>query len=83
MNPNRTHLATDIQFEDNYSKAKCTVGAEYYLKQSTLNFSVDSDFVVKSTIESDVQGLGKLLLSGEAHQGAETAFRFGYGLLFI
>ena len=59
------------------------MGAEYFLKQSKLNFSVDSDFAVRSTLDAELAGIGQLQLCAEVQHAAETQFKIGYGLIFM
>jgi len=56
-----------------------TVGSEFILKQSKLNFSLDSDLVVRSAIETGIAPTMTLQFAAEMHPLKEQ-YRFGYGL---
>jgi hypothetical protein len=56
-----------------------TVSAEYLLKQSKLNFSVDSNFFIKSLLETTLSPGTSLQFSAEVMH-AKDHYRFGYGI---
>jgi hypothetical protein len=56
-----------------------TASTEYTLKQTKLNFSVDSSLLLRSTLETTVAPGATLQLSGEMMH-AKDHYRFGYGL---
>jgi hypothetical protein len=55
-------------------------GAEYYLKQSKLQMSVDSNLHVKSLVETTIVPQVQLQLSAEMLQSKDV-YRFGYGIV--
>lgn len=56
-----------------------TLYAEYILKQSKLNFSIDSNFLIKSLLETTLSPGTSLQFSAEVMQ-AKDHYRFGYGI---
>jgi hypothetical protein len=56
-----------------------TVAAEYQLKQSKIHFSVDSDLVVRSTVDITISPGSQLQLSSEVHHATDT-YKFGFGV---
>lgn len=55
------------------------LSAQYTLKQSSLNFGVDSNLLIKSMVNAELQPGVSLQFSGEVQQAAGQ-YRFGYGL---
>lgn len=78
VNPNRVMLTTDVAF-DKEMNSTMGLSAQYMLKQSTLNFGVDSNLLIKSMVNAELQPGITMQLSGEV-QHAGGHYRFGYGL---
>jgi len=78
VNPNRVHLSAECCLSPTQPHT-AAVAAEYSLKQARLQFSVDSNFVLRSSLESQVNPGVKLQLSTELHHGTDE-FHCGYGL---
>lgn len=58
-----------------------SVTGEYTLKQSKVNFSIDSGFSIKSLVETSViPGVNVQLASDVNH--AKDQYRFGFGFVF-
>lgn len=57
---------------------KVTVAAEYFLKQSKILMSLDSDVTVRSTIDTQVLGGLSLTLNAEVQPLAQS-LKIGYG----
>lgn len=58
---------------------KMGVSAQYVLKQSSLNFGVDSNLLIKSMLNTEIQPGISLQMAGEVQHSAGH-YRFGYGL---
>jgi hypothetical protein len=56
------------------------IAAEYTMKQSKLQMSMDSDMVLRSTLDSQVAPGVTMQFCAEMHQRAEQ-YRFGYGII--
>lgn len=78
VNPNRVLLTTDVAFDKDMNSTM-GVSAQYVLKQSTLNFGVDSNLLIKSMLNSEIQPGIALQMCGEVQQ-AGGHYRFGFGL---
>ena len=57
------------------------VSAQYILKQSKVTVGVDSELVMRSTVESNIAQGVQLTLSAEIPQLKQDASRFGVGIL--
>ena len=55
------------------------LSAQYSLKQSSLNFGVDSNLLIKSMVNAEFLPGITMQLSSEVHHGSGH-YRFGYGL---
>jgi hypothetical protein len=79
VNPKRVQLATDLVI-DKEGNSSMTASAQYALKSSTLNLSINSDLMLKSSIEVKLSQGVQFQLAGEALQ-AKDHFKFGYALI--
>eukprot|EP00597_Dinobryon_sp_UTEXLB2267_P004048 CAMPEP_0170077946 /NCGR_PEP_ID=MMETSP0019_2-20121128/14637_1 /TAXON_ID=98059 /ORGANISM="Dinobryon sp., Strain UTEXLB2267" /LENGTH=265 /DNA_ID=CAMNT_0010290531 /DNA_START=264 /DNA_END=1064 /DNA_ORIENTATION=- len=79
VNPNRVHLTTDLVVDEN-GATQMSVGAEYTLKQSKLHMSVDSNLLIKSTVETTVAPGVMMQFTAEVCQ-VKSSYRFGYGII--
>jgi Eukaryotic porin len=57
-----------------------SLGAEYTLKQSKLHMSVDSNMLLKSSLESTLAPGVTMQFAAEMMQ-AKDHFKFGYGIV--
>jgi len=57
-----------------------SIGAEYILKQSKLHMSVDSNLLIKSTVETTVAPGVLMQFTADVCQIKGT-YRFGYGII--
>lgn len=78
VNPNRVYLTTDVAFDKDMNSSG-GVSAQYMLKQSSLNFGVDSNLLIKSMVSTEIQPGISLQMSGEIQHSAGH-YRFGTGL---
>ena len=60
--------------------SQASVCAEFILKQSKLNFAVDSDLMIKSSMETSVMAGMNLQVAAEM-QHLNIHYRFGYGMM--
>lgn len=81
VNPNRVHLMTELTFDPAAMTSQWTVTGEYILKQSKIHMSVDSNFGVKSMLETQVVPGLTLQLASDVNQPADQ-YRFGFGFVF-
>ena len=79
VNPNRFHLSADVQV-DEQGNSVAALGAEYILKQSRLQMSIDSNIQVRSVVEVNTGQGFQLQFSGDFGHLSGTA-RFGVGLM--
>lgn len=79
VNPNRVHLMTDLTI-DEAGNSIMSCSAEYFLKQSKLHFGVDSNFQIKSLLETSLNKDMQLQLSADVNQ-IKNSYRFGFGLV--
>jgi hypothetical protein len=79
VNPNRFHLNADVQV-DEQGNSTAALGAEYILKQSRLQMSIDSNIQVRSVVEVNTGQGFQLQFSGDLGHLSGTA-RFGFGLM--
>lgn len=78
VNPSRVQLITDMTVDKDMNSTM-GMSAQYTLKQSTLNFGVDSNLLIKSMINAEIQPGITMQMCGEVqHSGGH--YRFGYGL---
>eukprot|EP01040_Poterioochromonas_malhamensis_P009803 gene9803-10647_t len=78
VNPNRVNLSTDLVVDDS-GNSQMSLNAEYILKQSKLQMSVDSNLHLKSVVETSVISGFQLQFSAEMSQFKDV-YRFGYGV---
>jgi len=78
VNPNRVHLSSEYKISPTDGQT-FAFGAEYTLKQAKLQMSVDSNLVLKSALESQVQPGIKLQMAAELQHGSDQ-FKCGVGL---
>lgn len=79
VNPNRFHLNADLQF-DEQGNSVAALGAEYILKQSRLQMSIDSNVQVRSTVDINTGQGFQLQFSGDLGHLSGSA-RFGFGIM--
>lgn len=79
VNKNRVHLSSQL-LVDEAMKAQASMCAEFILKQSKLNFAVDSDLMIKSSMETSVMAGMNLQVAAEM-QHLNSHYRFGYGMM--
>lgn len=82
INPNRVHLKTNL-LVDQQGKTSSALGAEYTLKQSKINLSVDSNLQFRTSVETALQPGVQLQLCAEMdHFGNNEmgSYKFGYGI---
>lgn len=77
MNPNRVHLSADLVIEA--EATNMTLCAEYILKQSKLQMSIDSNMLLKSYLETQIGPGFTMQFCAEMLQHKEH-YRFGYGI---
>ena len=85
MNPNRVHLFTELAIDEGWNSTMA-VSAEYMLKQTKLNFSLDSNLILKSAVDVTVQpGINIGLNSEISHlnSGAPEAYKFGSSITMM
>ena len=58
-----------------------SVTAEYTLKQSKVNFSVDSGLSIKSLVETTVTPGVNIQLASDVNHGKDQ-YKFGFGFVF-
>jgi hypothetical protein len=78
VNPSRVHLSADLHV-DAESNSTMTFGAEYQLKQSKLQMSIDSNMLLKSYLETQVGAGVTMQFCAEMLQSKDH-YKFGYGL---
>lgn len=78
VNPNRVHLSTDLTV-DAKLESRMSVGAEFILKQSRIQLSLDSDITWRTLLETTVTPMVSLQLSAEVAQLSES-YRYGFGI---
>lgn len=79
VNRNRVHLCSQLLVDEGM-RGQASVSAEFILKQSKLNFSLDSDLMVKSALETSVMAGMTLQVTAEM-QHASNHYRVGYGMM--
>jgi hypothetical protein len=79
VNPNRVHLSTELVV-DEASNSQMTVGAEYTLKQSKIQMTIDSAMLLKSSLETTIAPGITMQICGEMRQDKDH-YRFGYGIV--
>lgn len=80
VNPNRVKLGAELVVDE--GRSSMGVQAEYSLKQSTVTLGVDSNLVLRSTVNTPLGGPqsgASLNFCGEADQ-INSAYKFGYSL---
>jgi len=78
VNPNRVHLTSELVVDES-NNTQATIGAEYILKQSKVQMSIDNSLLLKSTLESQVLPGISMQFSAEMAQ-AKDHYRFGYSI---
>lgn len=79
VNPNRVHLSTELVVDEG-SNSQMTVGAEYTLKQSKIQMTIDSSMVLRSSVDTTIVPGVLFNLSAEMRQDKDH-YRFGYGII--
>lgn len=79
VNQNRVHLMSDLMV-DEQGNSTMTLSAEYSLKQSKIHVGVDSNLLIKSTVDSTVSPGVTLQFAAEMMQ-AKGHYKFGYGIM--
>ena len=75
------NLLTEIDYDGKSGGSKMSACAEYILKQSKLTMGVDSDLVMRTTVESNIAQGVQLSISAEIPQLQQDQCKFGYALL--
>jgi len=78
VNPNRVHLSTELVVDET-ANSQMTVGAEYTLKQSKIQMTIDSTMLIKSHLETTIAPGVSMQLCAEMCQGKDI-YRFGFGV---
>ena len=78
VNPNRVHLSTELVV-DEAANSQMTVGAEYTLKQSKIQMTIDSNMLIKSHLETTIAPGVTMQFCAEMCQG-QNVYKFGYGI---
>lgn len=78
MNPGRVNVYTDIS-SNGKGESETNLGAEFTLKASKLNMSVDSNLTWKSTLETQVMQGVNLNFSAEINQ-LQDQYKYGLSL---
>lgn len=78
VNKNRVHLSSTLVVDEN-AGSTASIGAEYTLKQSKLQMSIDTNLIIKSQLTTQIVPSVNLQLSAEMSQFKEH-YRFGYGI---
>lgn len=78
VNPNRVHVTTDLTI-DGEGNSTMSVGTEYTLKQGKLHMSMDSNFMVKSLLETTAVPGVTLQFSADLMH-LQGQYRFGFGI---
>jgi hypothetical protein len=65
---------------DEAGNSQMSLGAEYILKQSKLNMSIDSNLQLKSVVEATILPGFQLQFCADVAQTKEI-YRFGFGVL--
>lgn len=79
VNPNRVNLFSQLTYDLKKQSSQMSLSAEYQLKQSKLQMSVDSALTIKSTLETTISPGVTFQLAGEVSQLTDT-YRFGYAI---
>lgn len=79
VNKNRVHLASQLLIDET-GKGQMSTSAEFILKQSKINLAIDSDLMIKSSMETAVAPGMTMQLAAEL-QHFSNHYRFGYGLV--
>jgi len=80
VNPNRVNLTADLKMDLTAASSAATLGAEFQLAQSRLHMSIDSNAMIKSTVETKINPRMQLQLSAEMYHPKDH-YKFGYGLM--
>jgi hypothetical protein len=78
VNPNRVNLSSELKIDPQQGPT-FAAGAEYTLKQAKLQMSLDSNFTLRSCLESQMMPGIKLQVAAEL-QHANDQFKCGYGI---
>ena len=79
VNPNRVHLSTELVV-DEAANSQMTLGAEYTLKQSKIQMTIDSSLLLKSSLETSIAPGTMMQLCAEMRQDKDH-YKFGYGIV--
>jgi len=79
VNLNRVHISSALVINPEGEK-HCTLAAEYTLKQSKLNMSIDSNLTVASTVETTVAQGVQMQFSADV-SALQNQYKFGYGIV--
>jgi hypothetical protein len=79
VNPNRVHVSTELTV-DAEGNAVTGVSAEFMLKQSKLHMGIDSNLLLKSYLETNLNPTTQLQLCAEVMQAANH-YKFGVGIV--
>ena len=78
VNPNRVHLSTELVV-DEAANSQMTLGADYTLKQSKIQMTIDSTMLIKSHLETTIAPGVAMQLCAEMRQDKDI-YKFGYGI---
>jgi hypothetical protein len=81
VNPNRVHLSTELKLDPANMKSEMSVTGEYTLKQSKVNFGIDSAFTIKSLVETTVTPGVNMQMASEVNH-MQDSYKFGFGFVF-
>lgn len=79
VNPNRVHITTDLLVDEG-GNSQMTLGAEFFLKQSKLHMSLDSNMLVRSSLETSLTPGMQMQFAAEVLQ-SKNHYRFGFGIV--
>lgn len=87
VSPGRVQLGSELAVQPFTGEAQMATGAEFSLKQSRINLSVDGSGKMQSLIETVLSPAAKLTFSAEMHLGGaddavkpRDSYKFGYAL---
>mmetsp|Transcript_7928 Transcript_7928/g.7081 ORF Transcript_7928/g.7081 Transcript_7928/m.7081 type:complete len:318 (+) Transcript_7928:43-996(+) len=79
FNDNRLNLSSEFVLNDKL-QTQATVAAEYNLKQSKIHMSIDTDLLIKSTVETSL-GSGVTLQLAAQSSTINNQYKFGFGIV--
>ncbi|KAJ8603795.1 hypothetical protein CTAYLR_000202 [Chrysophaeum taylorii] len=89
VSPGRVQLGSELALQPATGEAQMAAGAEFSLKQSRINLSVDGTGKMQSIVETTLSPAAKLTFSAEMHLGVgggdepgkpRDSYKFGYAL---